>query len=69
MQDAALAERAYWCRKFAKANAVALRKILKKHDKCCNNTAGREFLQVGRKGGLALRGLELCCESDTGDAG
>ncbi|GAB4815701.1 hypothetical protein N2152v2_002747 [Parachlorella kessleri] len=43
--DAALAERAYWCRKFAKANAVALRKILKKHDKWCSNTAGREFLQ------------------------
>ena len=27
---AALAERAYWCRKYARANAVALRKILKK---------------------------------------
>ena len=59
MQDAALAERAYWCRKFAKANAVALRKILKKHDKCCNNTAGREFLQVGRRASLVLPKPEL----------
>ena len=40
-----VADRAYWCRKYARANAVALRKILKKHDKICNNTRGRNFLQ------------------------
>jgi hypothetical protein len=40
-----LAEKAYWCRKYARANAVALRKILKKHDKTCENRRGREFLQ------------------------
>ena len=40
-----LAEQAYWCRKYARANAVALRKILKKHDKTCSNRKGREFLQ------------------------
>jgi hypothetical protein len=44
-QYAALSERAYWCRKFARGNAVALRKILKKHDKVCGNRRGREFLQ------------------------
>ena len=44
-QYAALANRAYWCRKYARANAVALRKILKKHDKVCGNGRGREFLQ------------------------
>ncbi len=42
---AARAERAYWCRKYARANAVALRKILKKHDKVCGNAGGRRFLQ------------------------
>jgi hypothetical protein len=42
---AALSERAYWCRKYARGNAVALRKILKKHDKVCGNRRGREFLQ------------------------
>ena len=44
-QYAALSERAYWCRKYARGNAVALRKILKKHDKVCGNRKGREFLQ------------------------
>lgn len=44
-QYAALSERAYWCRKYARGNAVALRKILKKHDKVCGNRRGREFLQ------------------------
>ncbi|KDD75110.1 hypothetical protein H632_c866p1, partial [Helicosporidium sp. ATCC 50920] len=39
-----LAQRAYWCRKFSKVNAVALRKILKKHDKRCRNSKGRAFL-------------------------
>lgn len=43
---AALAQRAYWCVRFARANAVALRKILKKHDKLCGNARGRAFLQV-----------------------
>ena len=42
---AALADRAYWCRKYARANAVALRKILKKHDKTVGSSRGREFLQ------------------------
>jgi hypothetical protein len=42
---AAVADRAYWCRKYARSNAVALRKILKKHDKVCGNARGREFLQ------------------------
>ena len=40
-----LARDAYWCRKYARANAVALRKILKKHDKTCGNRRGRVFLQ------------------------
>jgi hypothetical protein len=40
-----LSQRAYWCRKYARVNAVALRKILKKHDKLCQNVRGREFLQ------------------------
>lgn len=40
-----MARDAYWCRKYARANAVALRKILKKHDKTCQNRLGREFLQ------------------------
>lgn len=40
-----MAKDAYWCRKYARANAVALRKILKKHDKTCQNRLGREFLQ------------------------
>lgn len=40
-----LTQRAYWCRKYARVNAVALRKILKKHDKLCHNVRGREFLQ------------------------
>ncbi|KAL4433707.1 hypothetical protein ABPG75_000148 [Micractinium tetrahymenae] len=40
-----LAERAYWCRKYARANAVALRKILKKYDKLCGGQRGRSFLQ------------------------
>lgn len=44
-QYAALADRAYWCRKYARANAVALRKILKKHDKVWRNGNGRQFLQ------------------------
>jgi len=43
-RTADLAEKAYWCRKYARANAVALRKILKKHDKLCDNSKGREFL-------------------------
>ena len=42
---AEMAKDAYWCRKYARANAVALRKILKKHDKTCQNRLGREFLQ------------------------
>ncbi|KAL4521381.1 hypothetical protein Ndes2526A_g01587 [Nannochloris sp. 'desiccata'] len=42
---AAYHQRAYWCRKYARGNAVALRKILKKHDKVCGNRRGREFLQ------------------------
>ncbi|KAL4450682.1 hypothetical protein ABPG77_001038 [Micractinium sp. CCAP 211/92] len=37
--------RAYWCRKYARANAVALRKILKKYDKLCGGQRGRSFLQ------------------------
>lgn len=41
-----LAQRAYWCRKYARVNAIALRKILKKHDKLCNNRRGHAFLQV-----------------------
>lgn len=44
-QYALLADRAYWCSKYARANAVALRKILKKHDKICGDAKGREFLQ------------------------
>lgn len=40
-----LSQKAYWCRKFARVNAVALRKILKKHDKLSHNVRGREFLQ------------------------
>lgn len=48
-QSMELAQRAYWCRKYAKANAVALRKILKKHDKLCNNSQGKQFLQVRRQ--------------------
>jgi len=40
-----LAKDAYWCRKYARANAVALRKILKKHDKTCKNRRGKVFLQ------------------------
>jgi SPX domain protein involved in polyphosphate accumulation len=40
-RTADLAEKAYWCRKYARANAVALRKILKKHDKLCDNSKGR----------------------------
>lgn len=40
-----LARDAYWCRKYARANAVALRKILKKHDKTCKNRRGKVFLQ------------------------
>lgn len=40
-----LADRAYWCRKYARANAVALRKILKKYDKLCGGQRGRSFLQ------------------------
>lgn len=40
-----VANRAYWCRKYARTNAVGLRKILKKHDKICHNSQGREFLQ------------------------
>ncbi|PSC74618.1 E3 ubiquitin-ligase BAH1 [Micractinium conductrix] len=42
---AQLTERAYWCRKYARANAVALRKILKKYDKLCGGQRGRAFLQ------------------------
>lgn len=42
---AALAQSAYWCVRFARANSVALRKILKKHDKQCANARGRIFLQ------------------------
>lgn len=40
-----LADETYWCRKYARANAVALRKILKKHDKTCENRKGKEFFQ------------------------
>lgn len=42
---AQMAKEVYWCRKYARANAVALRKILKKHDKTCKNRLGREYLQ------------------------
>ncbi|KAI8112293.1 hypothetical protein M9434_003616 [Picochlorum sp. BPE23] len=42
---AQMAKEVYWCRKYARANAVALRKILKKHDKTCRNRLGREYLQ------------------------
>lgn len=42
---AAVANAAFWTRKFAKCNAVALRKILKKHDKVCQNTKGKDFLE------------------------
>lgn len=44
-QGAKLSQDAYWCRKYAKANAVALRKILKKHDKVAGNSRGRDFLR------------------------
>uniref|UniRef100_A0A1D2AFC5 RING-type E3 ubiquitin transferase n=2 Tax=Auxenochlorella protothecoides TaxID=3075 RepID=A0A1D2AFC5_AUXPR len=44
-KNSRLAQQAYWCMKFAKANAVALRKILKKHDKVARNLRGRQFLQ------------------------
>lgn len=44
-QNVKLAQDAYWCRKYAKANAVALRKILKKHDKLAHNDHGRDFLR------------------------
>ena len=40
-----MAKDIYWCRKYARANSVALRKILKKHDKTCQNRLGREYLQ------------------------
>jgi len=54
---AALSARAYWCRKYARGNAVALRKILKKHDKVCGNRQGREFLQ------------QCWCSTSTADVG
>ncbi|KAK2078585.1 hypothetical protein QBZ16_003425 [Prototheca wickerhamii] len=44
-RGAKLSQDAYWCRKYAKANAVALRKILKKHDKVAGNSRGRDFLR------------------------
>lgn len=54
-QEARMANEAYWCRKYAKANAVALRKILKKHDKLCGNMRGRAYLQqCWRSTGIGL---------------
>ncbi|CAK0731866.1 hypothetical protein CVIRNUC_000053 [Coccomyxa viridis] len=43
--DEALMERAEWCRRFAQINAVALRKIVKKHDKVCRCRTGTDYLQ------------------------
>ncbi|CAL5224097.1 g6726 [Coccomyxa viridis] len=43
--DEALMERAEWCRRYAQINAVALRKIVKKHDKVCRCKAGTAYLQ------------------------
>jgi SPX domain protein involved in polyphosphate accumulation len=43
-----LAEQSAWCRRFARINGTALRKIVKKHDKQCHNDRGRRFLQAGQ---------------------
>lgn len=44
-QQAQVAQRAHWCRKYAKANATALRKILKKYDRMYCSKSGQAFLQ------------------------
>jgi hypothetical protein len=44
--DKKLGLEAEWCRRYANINAVALRKILKKHDKACGLSTGHEWLQV-----------------------
>lgn len=41
-----LVERAAWARRFARINSLALRKIVKKHDKLMHSRAGHLFLQV-----------------------
>lgn len=61
LQNSRLAQQAYWCMKFAKANAVALRKILKKHDKVARNLRGRQFLQASQPRCLSCpAGQDLC---------
>ncbi|KAK9918914.1 hypothetical protein WJX75_008012 [Coccomyxa subellipsoidea] len=40
-----IAQRAEWCRRYAQINSVALRKIIKKHDKVCKCRTGADFLQ------------------------
>ncbi|BDA51487.1 probable E3 ubiquitin-protein ligase BAH1-like 1 at C-terminar half [Coccomyxa sp. Obi] len=38
-------QQAEWCRRYAQINSVALRKIIKKHDKICKCRSGADFLQ------------------------
>lgn len=40
------AERAGWTLRYARINVLALRKILKKHDKAMKSYFGKELLQV-----------------------
>lgn len=40
-------ERVAWARRYARINALALRKIAKKHDKLMHSRTGHLFLQVG----------------------
>ncbi|CAL8465639.1 g5175 [Coccomyxa elongata] len=40
-----IVQQAEWCRRYAQINSVALRKIIKKHDKICKCRSGADFLQ------------------------
>lgn len=51
-------QRVAWARKFARINALALRKIAKKHDKLMHSRAGHVFLQVKAR---QLHATEYVC--------
>ena len=51
---AGLQTRLMWARRYARLNALALRKICKKHDKALGSQAGHLFLQVWSTQGLQM---------------
>ena len=56
-----LSARLLSARKFARVNALALRKISKKHDKVLGSRAGHQFLQVRHGGSCCLATPPLVC--------